>query len=151
MGKNKKPSRSQEPNGRQPRSDLHNKIQIESVFDQMPVWRFKNLDLEHEHWGWNNFTGDIVPEIFKKLKEYESMKWKEIFKDKKRNHSVSIDQLVKAAQNRLQELRHDDIDELFRLRFTGTQRIWGILEGHIFNILWWDPDHTVYPSEKKNT
>jgi hypothetical protein len=44
----------------------------------------------------------------------------------------------------LVDLKLDDIEELYRFRFTGTQRIWGIRDRRTFRVLWWDPDHQVY-------
>ena len=63
-----------------------------------------------------------------------------------RDHHVTIEQLVPEARTRLEELELDDIGQLYRLRLRGAQRVWGILEGYIFKILWWDPDHTICPS-----
>lgn len=51
------------------------------------------------------------------------------------------------ATRRLQALRLDDFDELFRFRLGNLPRLWGILDGDIFYPVWWDPDHEVYPLE----
>lgn len=78
------------------------------------------------------------------------MTWAQIEQNKKNNHSVSVEDFVSAAQARIEELQLD-VDELFRFRFTGTQRLWGIRDRERFKILWWDPDHKVCPSKKKHT
>ncbi|RKZ46349.1 MAG: hypothetical protein DRR00_24365, partial [Candidatus Parabeggiatoa sp. nov. 3] len=52
---------------------------------------------------------------------------------------------------RLAEIHQDDIDELFSLRLSGKERLWGILDNHILKILWWDANHDVWPSKKKHT
>lgn len=70
---------------------------------------------------------------------------------KKFNHAVSCDSLCKSAKNRLQELELDDLDELVSLRVSSKKRIWAIRQGQHCLLLWWDPDHEVCPSEKKNT
>lgn len=64
-----------------------------------------------------------------KLKSYESRTWKEIVSDKKRDHAVRVENLDKQARERLIELKYDDFEILFRLRFEGKQRLWGIKEG----------------------
>lgn len=46
---------------------------------------------------------------------------------------------------------NDDLDQLFSLRLTVRKRVWGIKEGNIFWILWWDPEHEVCKSHKKHT
>ncbi len=90
-------------------------------------------------------------DLFQKLRWYETMTWGEILKDKKHNHSVPLDHLAKAAQDRLKAMRLDDIDEVFRLRLTGKQRVWGIRDRNVLNLLWWDPEHEICPSTLRNT
>ncbi|MDQ1010386.1 hypothetical protein QFZ82_004871 [Streptomyces sp. V4I23] len=51
---------------------------------------------------------------------------------------------------RLDELGFGDRTEIQRLRFTGKQRLYGFLVGNVF-VLWWDPEHEVYPSPLKHT
>ncbi|MEU2128489.1 hypothetical protein [Streptomyces sp. NPDC018352] len=52
---------------------------------------------------------------------------------------------------RLTAIGFDDALKIQRLRFTGTQRLYGFLNGNIFHVLWWDPLHEVYPSKLKHT
>lgn len=42
-------------------------------------------------------------------------------------------------------------DNMARLRLTGKQRLFGFLSGCDFSIVWWDPEHEIWPSPKKNT
>lgn len=77
------------------------------------------------------------------------MYWKEILN--RNSHEVSINQISKEAQKRLQELHQDDIENLVSLRLTEPKRIWGIKSGNTLKWLWWDPEHTVYPSNLKHT
>ena len=50
------------------------------------------------------------------------MIWWEILLDaKKQNHNVSVDDLVKEAQDRLTEIFPEQLDELTSLRLTGNQ------------------------------
>jgi hypothetical protein len=48
-------------------------------------------------------------------------------------------------------LRHDDFDELWRFRFDGLHRLWGLRLDDWFYALWWDPEHKVCPSTLKHT
>jgi hypothetical protein len=116
-----------------------------------PAWRLDLFDAEGP-WGRGGIElQHIWDDIFPKLKNYESMRWGEILKDQRRNHSVRKTALIKEAQERLIKLRLDDIDELFRFRLTGEQRVWGIRDGFVFSILWWDPFHAICPSTLRNT
>jgi hypothetical protein len=116
-----------------------------------PVWQFKNMDIDHERWGWKKLKGDVVFFILKKCCDYESRTWGEILSDKKRDHFVDVSSLTKKAQDRLKEIKLDDVDQLLRLRFKGKPRLWGIVDRHIFKIIWWDPEHEICLSDKKHT
>lgn len=45
----------------------------------------------------------------------------------------------------------DDVDDLYQLHVTGPKRVWGIRFGPYLKLLWWDPDHQVYPVRKRHT
>ena len=117
-----------------------------------PVWSITIFDVDGP-WGRERIeqSETLWSDIFPKLKNYESMTWGDILKDKTRNHSVTVDQLIKAARQRLDELKQNDVDELFRFRLSGQQRVWGIRDGRVFKILWWDPHHEIAPSALKHT
>jgi hypothetical protein len=36
---------------------------------------------------------------------------------------------------------------MFRFRLGGKARLWGFRSERIFHVVWWDPDHRVYPTE----
>jgi hypothetical protein len=55
------------------------------------------------------------------------------------------------AQDRLEDLRRADQTTISALRISGERRLWGFRVGNIFHVIWWDPHHEVWPSEKKNT
>lgn len=43
----------------------------------------------------------------------------------------------------------DRVSDLFSLHIDGKTRIYGIRDGRALKLLWYDPDHTVYPMTKK--
>jgi hypothetical protein len=118
------------------------------------VWQIGRIDHDGK-WGWqglckNRLWNDIIP----KLKDFETMTWHEIHAATKKNkgnlhHFIPKTSLNKAAQERLRELNQDDIDKLFSLRLQGAHRIFGIKDGRVLKILWFDPDHEVCPCSKK--
>jgi len=77
------------------------------------------------------------------------MRWQEI--EGADHHAIGVDRLSKEAQNRLAEIRQDDLDEVFSFHFSGKPRIIGIREMNVIKLLWWDPEHQVCPSIKKHT
>lgn len=122
---------------------------LQSPLDRYPAWHLDLIDLEGP-WGWQNITKEIfLTQILPKIKNFEGMFWKEILN--KQNHEVQVEQICREAQKRLKHIDCDDIENLVSLRLGSTQRIWGFREDNIFKILWWDPDHQVYPSKKKHT
>ena len=61
-------------------------------------------------------------------------------------HPVNQDGMAKAAHDRLITIHKDDCDELWSLRVQGKPRIWAIPSENVMHVLWWDPEHEVYPS-----
>jgi len=59
--------------------------------------------------------------------------------------------IIKDAQKRLEELKLDDVDQLYSLRLNGRERLWGIRSNDKFSILWWDPEHQICPAPLKHT
>lgn len=130
---------------KKPRIDLS----LKNPMNENPVWHVSILD-ENGPWGWriidkNFFFDQILP----KIKNFETMFWKDILG--RQNHEVSVSEIISDAQKRLAHLNLDDTETLVSLRLSGKQRIWGIRIGNILRILWWDPNHQIYPSELKHT
>ncbi len=116
-----------------------------------PVWSFAVLDLAGP-FGWSLLATDDLEQVLARFRAWESMTWHQIrMEGKKRNHSIEVADCSPAAQQRLIEIKLDDVDQLFSLGVQGKPRILGILDRTVFKILWWDPDHQVCPSEKKHT
>jgi len=122
----------------------------QSVSRMRPVWQVAAFDVDGP-WGVDAETASSWRQIFNKLRSYESMTWGQIDSDRKYNHHVSTQDLIKRARDRLVEIKLDDTESLFRFRFSGTKRLWGIRDRQRFKILWWDPGHEVCPSTKKHT
>jgi hypothetical protein len=116
-----------------------------------PSWRLSMVQTVHP-WGWHELTQEEAKTIYGRLVEYEGKTWREILVDDNYwNHRMECWKLCKEAKERLEELYLDDLEQLVSLRLTSLERIWGILDHNVFHLLWWDPDHLVYPVEKRNT
>jgi hypothetical protein len=148
MAKNNQPRTKNQPN---PQKQPKITSDPDTYNNKKPAWRSFRLELTYQY-GWQNIDAATLRTIHEKLSNFESMTWREILLDsKKQNHTVPVQNLCKEARDRLIELNLDDIDEITSLRLSGTQRIWGILDQGVMELLWWDPHHQVYPSTKKNT
>ncbi|MCP3388895.1 hypothetical protein NLM27_08925 [Bradyrhizobium sp. CCGB12] len=113
-------------------------------------WRFDQIDWDGP-FGWSKIlTSDLARAVIPKLHDYESMTWAEI-DGPSGSHSVDLDQLCKEARDRLSSLKMTHVEVLFSVRMTGPTRVWGVKDVAILRVLWWDPDHQVCPSLKKNT
>lgn len=116
-----------------------------------PSWQISILEM-YDSFGWHEIDRDTLNEIRKKISNFESMTWNEILvRDSHRNHFVAIPRICREAQDRLQELRLDDIDGVTSLRLSGLERVWGIRDGAVLKLLWWDPDHSICPSLPRYT
>ena len=100
-------------------------------------------------WGWQNFNNRELRELIPKIIDFSGLNFSEL--GHQRSHFVNLNDLVKEAQERLREIKEEDIEKLFSLRLDGKKRIWCIAEGNVLQILWWDSKHEVCPSHKKHT
>ena len=93
-----------------------------------------------------------VTEILDFLPKIEKLTWDEVLQHRRKggHHQTEVRLICKEAQRRLKE-RGIYAKSLISLRLTGEKRLWGIREGAVFHVLWWDPDHRVYPTKKRHT
>jgi len=119
--------------------------------EMRPLWSIEKLDFGCKWSCLDNWLSCLCDEIIPKLKDFETMTWQQIISASggrrygTNNHPIPVNELIKEARDRLAELRLDDYDELFSLRLTSRKRIWGIRDGCVFRILWFDPYHAVCP------
>lgn len=132
--------------------DVRRSLLPEAVASQDRLcWRFSHVDHDGR-WGFGSMDTATLCQVLKKLSDCESM----TLNDLRRHHGFfteyrDLSRLCKEAVVRLDELGFGDRTEIQRLRFTGKQRLYGFLVGNVFNVLWWDPEHEVYPSPLKHT
>lgn len=101
-------------------------------------------------------TGDHASAVLTFIKDVSSSTWSEIRSQTtgartghRKHHEMGFEEVSSAAQRRISVLRLDEqFSELFRFRVGGRQRLWGFEVEGTFYVLWWDPDHQVYPVEK---
>lgn len=144
----KKPSWAISPS---PSKTPKTKAQPESTDTQTIAWHFGLRDKDHAAWGWDKLSSEGFMNLLHELCHLETMTWAELAKavgDKRsgnKHHLINITDCCKDAQTRLEELKQEDIDQLFSLRLTNKLRLFGIRNGRVLRLIWHDPDHSVYP------
>ncbi|TFI30120.1 hypothetical protein [Streptomyces sp. 4R-3d] len=114
-------------------------------------WRFTHVD-HGGRWGFANVEPELLCEILKKLADCESMTMNEIRNTRKLLVEYRLPgKLCKEALDRLTAMKRDDMTSIHRLDFKGKQRLYGFLEGNVFHVAWWDPEHEIYPWVPRNT
>ncbi len=128
-------------------------VDPEAYYSRRPVWRLANMHMnEPDECGWHRLDGGQLNSVHSKLVELERLTWKEILvRDRHRNHPISVNKLVASAQKTLEKTPFRGTDQVVSLQLSGTERVFGVMENEIFNVLWWDPDHKVCPAPQKNT
>jgi hypothetical protein len=68
----------------------------------------------------------------------------------RKHHEMDVSQIVSGAQADLNRKHLGEVfgDQIFRFRLSGEKRLWGFRDDRTFHIVWWDPEHQVYPTEK---
>jgi hypothetical protein len=146
---------------------------VEGSYNRYPSWRFSRADIDHSKWSVldqhedivldpsdpggtsviHQFSKSIDRKLLDHLKSRENMLWKGLMtqsggrKSGTNSHNIPIHNLIKEARDRITEL-NIDADELMSVRLTGTERVFGILEEGVLDIIWFDRNHEICPSFK---
>ena len=122
----------------------------------MPVsFSFRMYDA-NVAWAATNTGRPTTDSVFNMLRGQEGQTWREVehtYGGRSRgtnSHRIEIAQLSKEVQKRADEI-HLYENELFSLRLQGSVRLWGVIEplDGCFFVIWYDPEHQVYPVEKR--
>jgi hypothetical protein len=96
-------------------------------------------------------TAEQSGNVFRRLGSFETMPWMAI-QQAGLGHPIPQDSdgLSGEAPRRLAEISREQYD-LYSLRIFGAGRVWGIKVENVLYVLWWDPNHIIYPWEPRNT
>lgn len=118
---------------------------MEAVDGKLPLsWRFSHSD-KSGPFGWSGVGQPELHEIMQKIPEFEMKTWDQLHAAG--CHPIQVVALSPEARGRLAEINHDDEDALMSFHLTGQKRIWCIQQANLMRVLWWDPEHQVYPTE----
>lgn len=123
--------------------------------NKTPSWRFaRNKAHKYDRWKILNNT-ERVTSILDSLMGFEGLKWQEIKlasggkRSGTNNHFIGKDELCKDAQEYMDQYQLDD--QIFSLRISGKERLFGQIDNGVFVIHWYDENHEICPSTKRNT
>ncbi|MFD1547063.1 hypothetical protein [Nonomuraea guangzhouensis] len=120
--------------------------------DKRISWRFRHVDHDGP-WGFDKVDGPTLCWIMERLAQFESMTINELFNNggyPGKDYDVEALPTPKSRE-RLIELGLSDMTKVWALRLEGEPRLYGFLYGNCFHVVWWDPLHQVWPSNKKRT
>ena len=144
-------------NGKKIASKEHVVIERVSYDSCKPAWMFDRIDRN------GKFAFDVsrkdfdIHLVFDKLLSYSTMTWGEIDRQthdwgKSKNHHLDYQGMSQEAKERIRKMQlEEEIDAIYSLSFENQIRIVGIKDKGIFRIIWYDPEHEIYPSTKRNT
>lgn len=125
-----------------------------SIFQMKMTWTCDAPDNEG-HWQsgtprkWedDHWQDAIEP----KLDQWRQLTWAEIDAlssgtGHKMHHNMDVEVITEEAQIRLLDLEKIT-DTIFRFRLGGKPRLWGFRVVGNFEVLWFDPEHEIYPVE----
>jgi len=149
--RNKRTKIKTNPGGsNRPRSSQES--QLKNFDAQPPTWSFVIADKSWPESLYSERAGkDWTDIILPKLRDFEGLTWAEIKRqtygrgNKSSNHYVYVNQMLKKVGKRLEQLHLEDKEQLFSLRLGSRKRIYGIKIGSVLRIIWYDPDHKLYP------
>ncbi|NKZ71058.1 hypothetical protein GTA09_15285 [Rhodococcus hoagii] len=120
--------------------------------DRRVQFTFCDSDLDGP-WSLAEIEPDHVADLFRFLKTIETHTFGEL--------TASGTGLYKEYSNfekcpnggaiqRLADL-YDSADNICRLSLGGKPRLYGLRFEHVIALLWWDPEHEIWPSQLKHT
>jgi hypothetical protein len=127
-----------------------------SRFASRVTWCVNKADLSGSwSWGedrkWSPEEWDNI--IHPPLLEFSKLTWQEIDRfssdtGHKMHHSHEVGDLIDEAQDRWRDLELEQYDSVFRFRMGGQKRrAWGFVVQAHFHFVWWDREHSIYPTE----
>ena len=120
-------------------------------------WRFHHMD-SGDRWGLESIHDATLRRIVLEFRKYDSRTWGEILRDTRgkgresrgnSSHPIPVASLSRDARHRLQEeLKMVEVSHLFSLYLSPKERIYGVRQGSVLDILWYDPKYEVCPSRR---
>jgi hypothetical protein len=123
----------------------------ETSGDRM-CWRFKHFDHDGP-WSFAGMSSAEMCGLMKRLAQFETMMVGEAFPGSgKPGKEYDVEDIPTAeARKRLDAIGLADMTKISVFRLSGEQRLYGFRCGNVFHVVWWDPQHVIWPSHLKHT
>lgn len=142
----KNPNPKKKANSKQLKPEKRTSVSEERMF----WWNLSEADFDGE-WSMGKLEfPEFCIRIWPKIHRFNGMNWGEII-GKNQFHFIAVERIVKEARERFNSLYGKEPDlgkKLFSTRLSNKERIWSVQRGNEGCIIWYDPDHTVYPVGK---
>jgi hypothetical protein len=117
-------------------------------FDRELLFRFDRVDFDSQ-WDFSAINTEDLRDLLERLKSLSNNKVKEIFGENGAGkHYAELGSGFNPLAKKRLVLKYDGLDHIHRIRISGTKRFYGILEGNVFSIVWWDPNHEIWPGNR---
>lgn len=147
-GNRKAPSAGAQPGAKRPTIGRAQKA-LDAVKHEPISWGLKRVDLNGD-WGWSKLEAEHVEDLLQELVRLEGETLHTLLKSAK-TKDIPTDHMRRGAKDRLVTLRLEERDHLWELRLESKRRAWGLVEGSVFQFLWWDPDENACNPPPKGT
>lgn len=109
-----------------------------NYFTLTPVFKFSNVD--QNKWKLEEWQSRELKDLIDTFKKMEQLSWNDIFKHRGLN--------VKAIEdvNYPKEISPDET--IYEIRVCKVKRVFGFIDKNIFNLIWFDREHSVCPEGK---
>lgn len=122
-------------------------------------WCMGRADFRADYGGWLGLmqgAPERLIEVFHTLHQFEGSTWAQLRTDRPSDPTLHYYEdptvIARWAQQRLAEFNTRRVgDPLWAFHITGERVVWGFKDGDTFHVLWWDPEHRVYPTRKRRT
>lgn len=132
-----------------PKKARYSRYPTEQKSADLIAWRIGDVELAGP-WPFSVMSLEQAQAIHRFLSEMEKRTWEDACFGKP-VRQVRVRDAPEAVRKRLEETKRDDVDCLAELLMGGLPRIWGVRRGNACHLLWWDPEHKVWPSPKRRT
>lgn len=144
--------RTKRPHEKSEKTTVKNKISYENV---TPAWMFDKIDRNGKFAFDINRADFEHREFLDKMISYATMTWGQLRQQthddgKSKHHYLDADKISRTAQERLAAMHlEENSDQVYSIALKNKLRIVGLRDKDKFHVLWYDPEHDVYPSTKK--
>lgn len=144
--------RTKRPHEKSEKTTVKNKISYENV---TPAWMFDKIDRNGKFAFDINRADFEHREFLDKMISYATMTWGQLRQQthddgKSKHHYLDADKISRTAQERLAAMHlEENSDQVYYIALKNKLRIVGLRDKDKFHVLWYDPEHDVYPSTKK--